>query len=222
MASTPLPPAGYTEFVLDGGWSQSPNGSGYIQHLDAYGRPTPAPERYPNGFTRIAAEFRRMGLKFGLWAIRGVHIDAVRLRLPVYGMEHYTLDELVDSEAISGGRNGSCLWAPEWLGINATHPAAAAYYAGVVEQLVDNLGADLIKADCFFCRPCYTDEMNLMSSAVKAHAKNISLYYSPGGGALVEDGQWVASIRASSFYRTITDFDEGNWYGWGEFFVVPC
>ena len=31
-----------------------------------------------------------MGLKFGLWTIRGVHVDAVARRLPVKGMEQYT------------------------------------------------------------------------------------------------------------------------------------
>ena len=34
----------------------------------------------------------------------------------------------------------SCLWAGEWLGVNASHPAAQAYYDSRVELLAE-LGA---------------------------------------------------------------------------------
>ena len=47
----------------------------------------------------------------------------------------------------------SCLWAGEWLGVNASHPAAQAYYDSRVELLAE-LGVDLIKADCMMCQPC--------------------------------------------------------------------
>lgn len=67
-------------------------------------------------------------------------------------------------------------------------PAAQAYYDSIVEQLAENLGADIIKGDCFFCRPCYSSEMLLMSNAVKARPEPITLYLSPGGGAQVSDG----------------------------------
>ncbi len=45
----------------------------------------------------LAEKIHGMGLKFGLWTIRGVHADAVARRLPVKGMEQYTLDQLVDA-----------------------------------------------------------------------------------------------------------------------------
>jgi hypothetical protein len=228
LSSSPLSSAGFTTFFLDGGWSIStgvfPNGTAFTkQNLDAFGRPVPAPERYPGGLSGVAAVARSLGLGFGLWHIRGVHVDAVAAKLPVKGMPQFTLDQLVDDFPISGGKNGSCLWAPEWLGVNPLHPAAGAYYASVVEALVEQ-GATAIKGDCFMCWPCYTGEMSLLSAAVKASPASILLYLSPGGGNTVTNGSWVAANQIASFYRTITDFDAGNWYDWGVRFEAshPC
>ena len=217
FAASPLARmGGFVDFVVDGGWSNSwlPNGSS-VQHLDGFGRPVPAPERFPGGLRDIAIGVRALGLKFGLWHIRGIHVDAAARRLPVKGMPQYTLDMLVDAGNPGGGPNGSCLWAPEWLGVNASHPAAQAYYDSIVEQLVENLGADVIKGDCFFCRPCYSSEMLLVANSVKARPEPVTLYLSPGGGALVSDGQWAADNQVATFYRTITDFDSGDFYDWG-------
>ena len=60
------------------------------------------------------------------------------------------IHQLVDVEKEGGGKNGSCLWASEWLGVNASHPAAQAYYDSRVELLVAQ-GVDFIKADCMMC-----------------------------------------------------------------------
>jgi hypothetical protein len=71
------------------GWSQTPlpNGTS-VQHLDKWGRPMPAPERFPPGsMAAAAAVAKSLGVKFGLWIIRGVHVEAVRRRLPVKGAE---------------------------------------------------------------------------------------------------------------------------------------
>lgn len=211
FASSPLHRFGYESLVLDGGWSAFINGT---QYLDSYGLPSPAPDRFPNDFVEISSLLKQAGMKFGLWHIRGIHSSAAAMKLPVKGMPQYTLDQLVDAGSISGGNNGSCLWAPEWLGVNASHPAAQAYYDSVVDKLV-TLGADFIKADCFFCRPCYNDEMQLFTNAVRNREESIVLYYSPGGGALIEDGVWAATNQIASMYRTITDLDNAEWYEWG-------
>ena len=216
LGASPLKAAGYTQIYGWAGWSTTQNATTgeQIQHLDGYGRPVPAPERFPPGSMQAAAAAARTaGLQFGLWQMRGVHQDAVARRLPVKGMEQYTLDELVDAEPVGGGKNGSCLWNSPWLGVNASHPAAQAYYDSIVEALVE-LGAEVIEADCFMCGPCYTDEMYMMTSAVKRRPEELVLYYSPGGGNQPEDGAWVAANTMSTYYRTLTDF-HGEWYDWG-------
>jgi hypothetical protein len=209
--------SGYEYFVLDGGWSEShktlENGTKIkVQHLDEYGRAIPAPDRYPGGMPALAKKVNDLGLKFGLWTIRGVHKDAVAKKLKVKGTQ-YTIDQLVDVESPGGGKNGSCLWDSDWLGVNASHPAAQAYYDSRVELLVEQ-GTDFIKADCMMCGPCYYSEMQMFTDAVKRQTKDITLSYSPGGGNTPKNGKWVADNTIGSMYRTVTDF-HGGWYGWG-------
>ena len=197
------------------GWSQTPlpNGS-YVQHLDAYGRPTPAPERFPPGaMAAAAAVARALRIKFGLWIVRGVHTSAVARKLPVKGAPGVTADMLVDQESTGGGKNGSCLWDSEWLGVNASHPAAQAYYDAQVENLVE-LGVEVVEADCMMCEPCYWGEMQLMTAAIRKRPEPLILYYSPGGGNSPADSRAVASAQMATFYRTLTDF-HGEWYDWG-------
>ena len=64
------------------------------------------------------------------------------------------------------GQRGSCLWASEWLGVNKSHPAAQPYYDSRIELLAE-WGVDFLKADCMMCGPCYTDEMDMYTEAVK-------------------------------------------------------
>ena len=103
----------------------------------------------------LAATLKRKGLKLGLWTIRGVHKDAVAKKLRIKGT-NYTVDQIVDQHAfadgsagdgIHSGRNLSCLWAPDWLGVNKSHPATQAYYDSRVELLA-SYGVSFIKADC--------------------------------------------------------------------------
>lgn len=217
LASSPLRDAGYSNLFGFSGWSQTLNTSSgqWLQNLDAWGRPVPAPDRLsPDIFRRASAAGAALGMRVGLWHIRGIHVSAAARRLPVKGMEQYTLDQLVDAEPVGGGANGSCLWDSDWLGVNASHPAAQAYYNSVVEQLVE-LGSSVIEADCFMCEPCYADEMALFSNAVKARPEELVLYFSPGGGAQpAEARRIVADNQLATFYRTITDF-HGGWFDWG-------
>ena len=215
FASSPLFSAGYDQLYGFSGWANTllPNGT-WAWHLDGYGLPIPAPERFaPGQMAAAAAAAKAQGVRFGLWHIRGIHASAAAARLPVKGMEQYTLDMLVDQQSTGGGKNGSCLWASDWLGVNASHPAAQAYYDAVVAQLL-GFGVSVIEADCFMCEPCYKEEMLLFSRAVAGRPEGIVLYYSPGGGNTPADAQWVKGNNASSYYRTLTDF-HGGWYGWG-------
>jgi hypothetical protein len=217
FAASPLLQQGNYNMITGGfsGWSQTPlsNGS-VVTHLDEWGRPTPAPERFPPGsMAEAAAIAKSLGIKFGLWIIRGVHISAVARRLPVKGAAGYTIDMIVDQANTGGGANGSCLWDSEWLGVNASHPAAQAWYNSQVENLVD-LGVEVVEADCMMCEPCYWGEMDLMTAAVRARPEPLTLYYSPGGGNSPTDSQIVANKQMATFYRTLTDF-HGGWYDWG-------
>jgi hypothetical protein len=90
-----LLPFGYDVFTVDIQWYE-PNASSYTYAsepqpaMDAYGRLIPAPNRFPSsadgsGFTRLAAEVHKMGMKFGIHLMRGIPRLAVKRNLPVLG-----------------------------------------------------------------------------------------------------------------------------------------
>lgn len=225
-----LSASGYEYLVIDGGWADSkwPNGTRYT-HLDKYGRPIAAPERYPSGMQWLGDQVRSRGLKFGLWTIRGVHTEAVRLRAPILDAPGYTANQLVDELPVGHGANGSCLWAPEYLGVNMSHPAAQTFYDSHVALFVEEYEVDFIKADCFMCGPCYTDEVMAFTDAVRRAPRSLVLSYGQWVAGQ-RDGQWVAGQREApetgtgdmgpskaplgSMYRVVTDF-HGGWYEWG-------
>ena len=85
MASQLLP-VGYDIIVIDGGWAGTT--------IDGHGRPTPNVEQWPSaaggkGFKPLADWTHSLGLKFGIWTLRGVLPDAVASKLPVLGSDLY-------------------------------------------------------------------------------------------------------------------------------------
>jgi hypothetical protein len=106
LADSPLHAAGYTQMYGFSGWSQAATGTN-AWSLDGWGRPVPNPDRFPPGSMQAAAKVAQsLGLQFGLWHIRGIHAAAAAAKLPVKGMEQYTLDQLVDQQPTGGGANG--------------------------------------------------------------------------------------------------------------------
>jgi hypothetical protein len=114
MVASSFPIAGFEYLVIDGGWTSTrkhlPNGTiVQKQHLDEFGRPIAAPERYKN-MHALADMVHGKGLKLGLWTIRGAHVDAVAQRLPVKGT-NYTIDQIIDQHAYPDGSAGDGIHA---------------------------------------------------------------------------------------------------------------
>jgi len=87
MQSTLLP-FGYDLVTIDEGWYSPQQGSD--ASLDAFGRPTPWPDQYPSalpgvGLSIIAERVHAMGLRLGVWTIRGIPAKAVQAKLPIFG-----------------------------------------------------------------------------------------------------------------------------------------
>ena len=71
-------------------WAPGEDVSPSSLHIDAHGRPLPAPDRWPSaaggvGFTNVAAKVQAMGLKFGIHVMRGVLSAAVVAHSPILG-----------------------------------------------------------------------------------------------------------------------------------------
>jgi alpha-galactosidase len=176
-----LLPAGYDTIVIDGGWAGDT--------VDGYGRPTPSVEQWPSalggaGFKPLADWTHGLGLKLGVWTLRGVLPAAVDARLPVLGATPpATLDEVALGCSGPHDRWCNCTWDRQGRGLDATHPAAQSFYNSVVD-LYASWGIDLIKWDCMYEAPRpelghplgeYAAEAVLALRAVEAQPRPLTL-----------------------------------------------
>ena len=164
------------------------------------------------GFGPLASRVHNQGMKFGVWVIKGVFEGAAAARLPIKGTS-YTIDEIVDQSK----RNGSCVWAGKWLGINASHPGAQPFYDSLVQELA-SWAVDFIKIDCIFGHAkqgSLLPDVEMVAKAVQKVERPIALSLSPGGGIRPSDARMVAAPAGSTrphatMYRVTNDF-HGGW-----------
>ena len=140
------------------------------------------------GFKPLADWTHALGLKFGVWTLRGVLPAAVAAKLPILGADPpATLDEVAQVCTSPHDRWCNCTWDSQGAGLNPAHPAAQSFYNSQVD-LYAGWGVDLIKWDCMFEGPrptfgepgSYAGEAVLALAAVEAHARPITLSWSPG------------------------------------------
>ena len=65
--------------------------------LDSFGRPIPDVAKYPSsaggkGFGPLVAEMGKLGIKLGLWIIRGVPVEAAAQNMPIAGSNLFAKD----------------------------------------------------------------------------------------------------------------------------------
>eukprot|EP01052_Picozoa_sp_SAG31_P038076 SAG31_NODE_5019_length_2799_cov_2.490000_1_plen_473_part_10 len=178
---------------------------------------------------RPFAEFLNgLGLRLGLWTWRGVHRMAAVHKLKVKGTD-YTIDQIVDQNrdgtpCLTGRCSGRCPWGP-WLGVNASHPGAQAFYDSLYELFITEWKVEFVKADCedstrlgeTLAQTNAVKKQPLISGVVSGSTKprTMALSLSPGTfGPTVESGRWIAQNQAATMYRVTTDF----WGGQGQVF----
>ena len=199
--ATQLLPFGFDTITIDGGWSGDT--------IDGHGRPTPNVTMWPSaaggkGFKPLADWTHSLGLKFGVWTLRGVLPAAVAAKLPVLGSNPpATLDEIAQVCTSPHDRWCNCTWDKQGVGLDPTHPAAQAFYHSQV-QLYASWGVDLIKWDCMYensnanlgMASAYAGEAVLALNAVEASERNITLSWSPGGGMSVDSAAWMTNAKS--------------------------
>lgn len=196
---TQLGPYGFEYCVLDGGWHGD---------YDQYGRllfnktKYPSAAASPRGMGLYSDKLHAMGLKFGLWTCRGVKAEIAKdPSVRVKGTD-YRVGDIVDKHG------AHCPWASDWLAVNASHPAAQAYYDSIVELFAEwNL--DFVKWDCMDStesRP----EMLLASSSVARSPQPIRLSLSLGPLQSIDMGRWIQNSTVANSFRATTDFWGGH------------
>ena len=148
--------------------------------MDEYGRYIPALNRFPSaansaGFKPLADYVHSLGLKFGLHIVRGIPRQAVEKNLPIADSSFRAADAADTSDA--------CPWNPDNWGLDASKPAAQAYYDSIA-KLYASWGADFVKADCIASHPYKGEEIRMLSTALRKTGRSIVLSLSPGAAPL--------------------------------------
>ena len=167
--------------------------------MDAYGRLIPAVERFPsskdgNGFKAIADYVHSKGMKFGIHIMRGVHVGAVKNKLPIKGTS-YTLDQIAEPW-------DTCRWNNHMYGVDPTKPGAQEYYNSLFE-LYAEWGVDYLKADDILYPPFHKGEVEMIKKAIINSGRPMVLSLSPGEAHL---GQAEFLKEHSNMWRISADF----------------
>jgi hypothetical protein len=136
----------------DGWWY---DGGGKNPSLDAWGRPTPYVSQYPSaadgrGFFNLSSNVHNLGLRFGVWTVRGIPRAAVAAKTPIEGSP-FTADEAASPATPCNWSSTcyGCATVPEADGLLRCNAAAYAYYRSLARWYVTQ-GVDVVKMDCMF------------------------------------------------------------------------
>jgi hypothetical protein len=172
---------GWQYLVVDMEWfvtNPTPEGNSktFDYVLDTSGRYMPAANRFPSaangaGFKPLADYVHALGLKFGIHILRGVPKQAVAKNLPIANSAFHASDVANTSD--------TCPWNYDNYGLNASKPAARAYYDSIA-KLYASWDVDLIKVDCIASHPYKGDEIRIFSEALAHSGRPIALSLSPG------------------------------------------
>jgi len=174
---------GWQYEVVDEGWYLRNPESGrkptWQFTLDGEGRFVPAPNRFPStangsGFKPLADHAHSLGLKFGIHLIRGIPREAVTKNLAIADTSYHAADAADPSD--------TCYWNPDTYGVK-NNPAGQAYYDSLA-HLYAGRGLDFIKADCISSLAYKTDEIHMISAALRKAGRPIVLSLSPGPTSL--------------------------------------
>ncbi len=174
-----LKPSGWEYIVLDAGWhipEPRPGNSAVPQYtLDEYGRPIPAVNKFPSaaggaGLKPLAAYIHSLGLKFGMYMMRGMAKQAADADLPIYGT-NFTTGQIAN-------RQSACSWNNGTVGVHADRPGARQWYQALFD-LFASWDIDFIKVDDI-TSPYHLEEAELIHEAARQTGREIVLSFSPG------------------------------------------
>jgi alpha-galactosidase len=209
--------SGWQYIVVDMGWyvtnhSAGSNAQNAQFSMDDYGRFTPAVNSIPSaahgaGFQPLAGYVHSLGLKFGIHILRGIPKEAVRKNLPIAESSFRAAD--------AANMSDTCPWNPFNYGLDASKPAAQAYYDSLAQQYA-GWGVDFLKVDCIADHPYKGDEIRMLSQALGKTGRPMVLSLSPGPAALEKAEElskyaqmWRISDDVWDLWHSDTQFPSG-------------
>jgi len=182
-----LLPHGFDLVTIDGGWSD---------HIDGYGRQLPSAKLSADGsLATLSSAVHALGLRFGVWTIRGIPKAAVEQKLPIFGTA-FTADQAARSDQ-------NCSWDADNMGV-LNNSAGRAYYASVA-ALYKDFGIDLVKVDCMvdYEEGLLLDDFTIFAEAMKSAGILVSI--SPGHSQNLQNATYVTENALAAHYRISDD-----------------
>ncbi len=162
-------PFGYEYFVMDAGWYESMHPEKHQGlELESFGLYVVRQEYFPNGIKVLADYAHNKGLKFGVWLMRGIPIEAVKQNRSIPGTPYFAQD-IADTNSVCG-------WSQSNYGVDMTKPGAQAYYNAIIDSLA-KWGIDFIKVDDMVPNP---HEIVAIANAVEQGGHTMIYSLSPG------------------------------------------
>ncbi|MBE0654164.1 MAG: glycoside hydrolase family 27 protein [Bacteroidales bacterium] len=205
---------GYEYFVMDAGWYTTMNpakhkGSG----LESFGMCVVNPARFPNGIKALINHAHNKGLKFGVWLMRGIQKEAVKLNLPIPGTKYFSRD-IADTTDI-------CVWSGMNYGVDMTKPGAQEYYNAIIDTLA-GWGIDFIKVDDIVPNP---QEIVAIANAIEIGNHKMIISLSPGDVHHQAHFQYYKRANMLRITRDIWDNPlsiEKGFFAWEKFHGISA
>lgn len=183
---------GYQYVVCDIQWYE-PAAKGNVYNnfadlcMDEYSRLIPAVNRFPSsangaGFKPIADKIHSMGLKFGIYIMRGIPRQAVHRNTRIYGTTVRARD--------IASQFSLCPWNTDMYGVDTEKRGAEEYYDSLF-KLYASWGVDFVKVDDianteFSPQNPYSaeKEIEMIRAAIDRSGRDMVLSLSPGPAPL--------------------------------------
>ncbi|KAH9313205.1 hypothetical protein KI387_028240, partial [Taxus chinensis] len=185
--------------------------------IDEWGRPIPDPVRWPSskggkGFTSVANQVHKMGLKFGIHVMRGISTQAVNANTPIMGpngLPHQERGRNWRARDI-GLKNEACKWmSAGFMSVDPNLAASKAFLRSLYEQYAE-WGVDFVKHDCVFGDDLNVNEIITVSEILKDIEHPIVYSLSPGTHVTPNMAKKISSLV--NMYRVTGD----DWDTWND------
>jgi len=200
-----LAPFGYEFVVIDGGWSIDNNGT---QHIDEYGRPQPAPDKFPHGFQFLSEKVHALGLKFGVWVGRGITQTAIDADTPIYGADSNVTakDIFMPSQP--------CPWDARLFSVDPSHEGSQQFIDSLYAQFAE-WGVDFIKNDCVFGEDYVPAQIEMVSNAMDSVSNaNADFTYSLSPGDNTAPTEFNGSVFDTTSLVDLYRITRDTWDEW--------
>ena len=132
------------------------------------------------GFKWLSSRIHEVGLKFGVWVVRGITQTAIQANTPIYGTD----DQIHAKDIYSASTE--CPWDSDSFSVDPAKNGSQQFINSLYQQFAE-WGVDFIKNDCTFGGNYYPDQIDIVNNAmdyVKQTMNGYEFIYSLSPGSI--------------------------------------